>query len=231
LGCGTGQAALKLAPFVYHVVAIDPQPEMLREGKKKAESSHICNITWLKGESGRLPDMAAQIGQVNLTVIAWAFHWMDREQTLSDLYKLSAPDGGIAVIWDTGPAAGLWDTGQSGGRMFPWKEVIQRIVKKWLGNERKAGTEGTYSHPTRLFEDYLKESEFRNLESVDFQLERFWSTDEIIGYMYSSSMASSPVLGNKKEVYEADLRKQLLAIEPSGRFKEPATISVAMAWK
>jgi ubiquinone/menaquinone biosynthesis C-methylase UbiE len=220
LGCGTGQVVLKLAPYVAEVVAVDPQEEMLREGK--TASRGINNIKWFKGDSGGLPDMAGQIGMVNLTVIARAFHWMNREQTLHDLFKITVPGGGVAVISDSGP----YDRA-----MIPWKETIQQTVKKWLGEARKAGTEGTFSHPQKRFETYLKESEFGNYEEATCTIERSWSIDEIIGYMYSTSLASPPVLGDKNDAFEADLRERLMKIEPAGRFKEPVEIVVNMVWK
>ena len=222
LGCGTGQIALKLAPCVSEIIALDPQEEMLREGKAAAASLNISNITWLKGESGNLPHLTAQVGDIHLTVIARAFHWMDREQTLKDLFKITLPGGGVAVISDSGPMDGA---------MLPWKEVILQTVKKWLGAERKAGTEGTYSHPKKRFEAFFKESEFFNYESISFQLERNWTLDEIIGYVYSSSLASSPVLGDKKDPFEAELRGRLKEIEPAGQFPEPVTINVMLVWK
>jgi ubiquinone/menaquinone biosynthesis C-methylase UbiE len=220
LGCGTGQVALKLASHVAEVVAVDPQEEMLREGI--TSSRGINNIKWLKGNSGSLPDMAGQIGMVNLTVIAKAFHWMNREQTLHDLFRITLPDGGVAVIWDSGP----YDRA-----LIPWKETIQQTVKKWLGEERKAGTEGIFTHPEKRFEAYLKESEFGNYEEAHYSIERSWSIDEIIGYMYSTSLASPPVLGEKKDAFEADLREQLLKIEPTGCYKEPVEIVVNIVCK
>jgi ubiquinone/menaquinone biosynthesis C-methylase UbiE len=222
LGCGTGQIALKLAPHVCEIIAIDPQEEMLQEGKAAAASLNISNIIWLKGESGDLSNMTGQIGSIDLATIARAFHWMSREQTLRDLLKLIKPGGGVAIISDSGPT----DEG-----MLPWKEIIQRAVKKWLGKERKAGTRGTYTHPKKRFEEYLKESEFCNYEEAVYSIERSWSINEIIGYMYSTSLASPPVLGDKKESFEADLRQKLLALKPDGCFNEPVEIVINMVWK
>jgi ubiquinone/menaquinone biosynthesis C-methylase UbiE len=222
LGCGTGQVASKLAPHVAEVVAVDPQEEMLREGKLAAAYRGISNVIWMKGESGDLPRLTKKIGNINFTVIARAFHWMNREQTLHDLFKITVPGGGVAVISDSGPYHRA---------MIPWKETIQQTVKKWLGEERKAGTEGTFSHTKKRFETYLKESEFGNYEEATCVIERSWSLDEIIGYMYSTSSASPPVLGDKKDAFEADLRERLLEIEPAGRFKEPVEIVVNMVWK
>ena len=222
LGCGTGQIALKIAPYVSEVIAVDPQENMLKEGQELADTKQIANIKWMLGESGNLPRISVHIGDINLTVIARAFHWMDREQILKDLYKITKADGGITIISDSGPRDGL---------TLPWKEIIDQTVRRFLGEERKAGTQGTYSHPTKRFETVLQESEFRDLEFVDFKLERIWSVDQIIGYLYSTSSSSLPILGDKKEQFEADLRRRLVELEPAGQFKEQVEIDILMAWK
>jgi len=222
LGCATGQIALKIAPYVSEVIAIDPQEDMLKEGQELADTKQIANIKWVLGESGDLPRISAHIGDINLTVIARAFHWMDRGQILKDLYKITKSDGGVAIINDSGPKDGL---------TLPWKEIIDQTVRRWLGEERKAGTKGTYSHPTKRFETILQESEFRDLEFVDFKLEKSWSIDQIIGYLYSTSSSSLPVLGDRKELFEADLRVSLRELDPTEQFKEQVEINVLMVWK
>jgi ubiquinone/menaquinone biosynthesis C-methylase UbiE len=189
LGCGTGQISLPLAPKVREVVAIDPQEEMLEEAKSLAAAKGIKNIHWLLGDSKNLSSISDSIGKIDLTVIARAFHWMDKEQVLRDLYSLTEPGGGVAIIGDSELRAGL---------KTPWKEVINQVIRRCLGEERKAGTEGTYSHPTKRFEDFLKKSAYRNLETVTIQLERIWTVDQIVGYLFSTSYCSLPVLGNKK---------------------------------
>jgi ubiquinone/menaquinone biosynthesis C-methylase UbiE len=222
LGCGTGQASLQLAPHVSQVIAVDPQEEMLGEGKRAAALQGINNIVWLQGESGQLAALSPQIGEINLTVIARAFHWMDREQTLADLFKITRPGGGVAIVADSG----LFEVSA-----LPWKQAIVQTVQKWLGVERKAGTEGAFTHPPRPFETYLGESAFGNLEVAVINTQRSWTAEEIIGYMYSTSLASIPVLGAKKEPFEADLRGRLREIEPFGRFVEPVTVKIMMVWK
>ncbi len=222
LGCGTGQIALSVAPYVSEVIAVDPQDDMLKEGQDLAGTKKVTNVRWVLGESNDLPSMSATIGNIDLTVIARAFHWMDREQTLKDLYTTTKTDGGVAIIQDSGPRD---------GPLLPWKEIIDQTVRYWLGEERKAGTEGTYSHPTKRFETVLQESEFRDIELTEFNVERSWSIDQIIGYLYSASFSSLPVLREKKEAFEVDVRKRLGELEPTGQFKEQVRIEVMMVWK
>jgi ubiquinone/menaquinone biosynthesis C-methylase UbiE len=223
LGCGTGQIGLRLAPFVSQIFAVDPMDEMLEEGRKLAARRKIDNIKWLRSQSSNLAKEAPEIRNVDLTVIARAFHWTDQEQTLQDLHRLTNRGGGLAIVGDTGPESESSDV--------PWQIVIKDTKRAWLGNVRKAGTKGTYVHPQKRFEAYLAESLFRNMESIEFKTERSWTIDQLIGYLYSTSYASLPVLGDKKECFEADLRKRLSTCEPSGIFNEETITTVMMVWK
>jgi hypothetical protein len=72
--------------------------------------------------------MAAEIGEINLTVIANAFHWMNRKQTLKDLHRITKPGGGVAIVGDSGP----WN-----GPKPPWKELMDQTVKHWLEMKEK----------------------------------------------------------------------------------------------
>jgi ubiquinone/menaquinone biosynthesis C-methylase UbiE len=228
LGCGTGKVALKLAPFVSGVIAIDPQEEMLQEGESLASEKGITNINWKPGDSADIARMALVIGEVDLTVIARAFHWMDREQTLRDLYPITRPGGGLAIISDNGPTDASLHEPKSVSR---WKSVINDAMRYWLGDVRKAGTKGTFDPLPKRFEAYLNESRFKDLEMARLETKRNWTIDGIIGYLYSTSSSSIPVLGDKKEPFEADVRRRLAEIEPSGVFEEEVTTEIWMAWK
>jgi ubiquinone/menaquinone biosynthesis C-methylase UbiE len=228
LGCGTGQVALKIAPYVAEVIAIDPLEEMLREGKSLADKEGIVNITWNQGESADLSHMSPVIGEIDLTVIARAFHWMEKEQTLRDLYAVTRPGGGLAIISDTGPRDDPLNKLKDAGR---WKSAIDDAVHYWLGDVRKAGTRGIFTHPHKRFEEFLKVSQFHRLEIAGLKTKRQWTADGIIGYLYSASSSSIPVLGDKKEPFEADVRRRLAEIEPSGVFEEEVTTEIVMAWK
>jgi len=222
LGCGTGQVALALAPHVSEVIAIDPLEAMLKEARALASVKKITNIIWLPGEAKNLKSMASEIGEIDITVIARAFHWMDRTQTLHDLYQITRPEGGLAIIADSGL---LYQP------TTPWKEIIDETVKLWIGEERKAGTTGTYTHPGKHHQEILEKSDFKNVELAEIQTERTWSIDQIIGYIYSTSSTSLPVLGDKKEPFEEDLRNRLKKLEPAGHFKEQVTVRMMMCRK
>ena len=96
LGCGPGPVAIRLAHLFDEVVAMDPEPEMLAEGRAAAERAGVSNIEWLRGGSER--SLSPRLGQFRLVTMGNSFHWMDRQRTLDALYDLVANEGGIAVV-------------------------------------------------------------------------------------------------------------------------------------
>lgn len=118
LGCGTGQLALPLAPLFKEVVALDPDGAMLAEG---AAGCRARNVRWRQGSSADLARLAPDLGRFQLVTIGRAFHRMDRDQTLTDLYNLFEPNGGLAILGDGEP---IWDDLRSGGAS-PARQPIQ----------------------------------------------------------------------------------------------------------
>ncbi|MGH7247848.1 MAG: class I SAM-dependent methyltransferase, partial [Pseudomonadota bacterium] len=95
LGCGTGNASIPLAPAVAEVVAMDPDPEMIRVGRQSAQSVRTRNIKWLQAGS---MDLSPALGAFRLVLMGQSFHWMDRDQVLRDLYEIVEDGGGLALI-------------------------------------------------------------------------------------------------------------------------------------
>jgi ubiquinone/menaquinone biosynthesis C-methylase UbiE len=229
LGCGPGHLTLKLASRVARVIAVDPQAEMLAEGRRLARQQGLDNIDWTLGSSGDLPRLRDRIGAINITVMGRSFHWMDRRRTLRDLYKMTKPGGGVAILADSHFTVA--DSHFAFHEETPWRHIVRETTRKWLGEERKAGTNGIYAHPKKHHPEIVANSEFTGTEVVHLEYQRTWTVDEIIGYLYSTSHTSVPVLGEKKEPFEADLRRRLLECEPSGTFTEKVVVQIIMAWK
>ncbi|HEX9896203.1 MAG TPA: class I SAM-dependent methyltransferase [Dehalococcoidales bacterium] len=215
LGCGTGQIAIPISRFVKEVVAMDPEPEMLAEGKIFAKKYKIKNIKWVEGGSEDLADMSTELGKFKLIVIGTAFHWMDREKTLDILYDMTEDGGGIVVV--------------DRGNLFK-EPVIDKVIKKWLGQERRAGS-GFYKQPLRRYEEVISESRFKKIEFWEHELSIVNDIDWIVGNIYSSSMANPNVLGDRREKFEKDLRETLLKQNPSGKFTSNDKVTAIIAWR
>ncbi len=94
LGCGPGQLAMALAPLAGDVVAIDPEPDMLRIAREGAAAAGL-KVHFVEGSSD---DVGPALGPFDLVVIGRAFHWMDRPRTLQQLDRLIRPDGAVALL-------------------------------------------------------------------------------------------------------------------------------------
>jgi hypothetical protein len=58
-----------------------------------------------------------------------------------------------------------------------------------------------------------------------------WNLEALIGLAYSTSLLPRVVLGDRADAFEADLRARLLAVEPSGNFREHASFAYDLAYR
>ncbi len=216
LGCGTGQLAIPLAPPVREVVGMDPEPEMLAEAAAQADRAGIRNIHWVRGSDRDLERLKDDLGTFRAVTMGRSFHWMDRDATLRTLSEMVEPVGGVVVVSDN---ERVWDVDGW------WQETVQETITRWLGPVRRAGS-GTRTVFER-FEDVFARSPFHNVEVYHELLHRIVTTDELIGYLYSTSFCSLAVLGDNRAAFEADLRQRLHALSPTDVFDEDVALD---AW-
>jgi len=222
LGCGTGQLAMPLAREFEEVVAMDPEPEMLSEAVALGRGRGIANIVWREAGSADLEDLRPALGAFRLVTMGNSFHWMDRDATLRTLHGMVTPGGGIAIL-GSGGSDSTWTPPET-------PAVMDAVVKRWLGEVRRAGS-GTYEHPSERHEVVVARSPFRGLEIHAVSHGEDWTVDGLVGSLYSSSYASPFVLGANREAFESDLRTRLAALEPSGSFREEVTHHAILAWR
>jgi ubiquinone/menaquinone biosynthesis C-methylase UbiE len=221
LGCGTGQIAIPLAAWVKEVVAMDPEPEMLAEGRERATSQGVNNITWIKSCSEDLPVLREKLGEFKLVTIGTAFHWMDREKTLNELYEIISNDGGITIAWN----ASIWNNPAN-----EWQATVRLVIRKYLGEERRAGS-GTFNVTPMRHEAFVEKSSFRNMETWKQHWNRNSTLDEVIGNLYSTSMANQNVLGSLIKDFEQELKEELMKSRPAGIFESEGDVEASLAWK
>ena len=95
LGCGPGTLTIPFARVAGDVLAMDPDPGMIAEGRRQATAAGLMNIEWREAGSRELGQVA---GPFKLVLMGQSFHWMDRDQVLRDLYGLVEDGGGLAAI-------------------------------------------------------------------------------------------------------------------------------------
>lgn len=217
LGCGTGQLAIPLHARFEEVVGVDISAEMIAEAKHQAQQASVTNIRWIQMP---VEQISPELGRFRLVTCGSSFHWMNREEVLRRSYGLLSPEGGIAIL---------------GGRSFwggeqEWEQAVVRVVKRWLGEERRAG-KGVFPKSLERHEEVVARSAFKWMKMGEHRLRHVWDIASIIGHLYSTSYCRRSLLGNKAQAFEEDLQNTLLEIDPTGRFEQEIVIGYIFAWK
>jgi SAM-dependent methyltransferase len=210
LGCGTGQLVVPLAEHFAEAVGMDPEPEMLAEAARQAPAAANTNVTWVCGGSADLP---GGLGLFRLVTMGRSFHWMDRERVLNVLDGMVDDGGGVVI-------AGDWRLTRP---VTAWQQAIEEVQHRFVGPERKGGPPAE-PHPA-----VLGRSPFRDVVRTVHEFDRPWTVEQIIGYLYSSSLPLRRLLADRRPAFEQELTEALLAADPTGRFNEPVALEVLMA--
>jgi SAM-dependent methyltransferase len=214
LGCGPGLIAIAFARAGMRVTAVDPEPDML-DAAREAAAVAGADVDLRQGSSFALPQ---DIGPFKLVTIGRAFHWMDREQTLRDLDPLVAADGAVALFDDDHPK-----TFENAWRV-KLRDIRDRHGRRSLRHVAQAETASFRSH-----ESVLLDSPFPHLERCGVIVRRTITAVEIVGLAFSQSTSSPEKLGEKAQDFERELRQELSALSPDGRFTEIAELSSLVA--
>lgn len=143
---------------------------------------------------------------------------MNRRYVLRQLDKIVEPQGGIALVFERGLGRGV----------FSWQGVAKEVIERYLGKRRRAGS-GFYVRPRLWHEDILARSPFRCVTTYRQKTQTRWTVRSIIGYLYSTSYSSRWLFGKRAAAFERDLRRSLLAVQPSGVFRETLLIEALIA--
>lgn len=214
LGTGTGLIALRLAGRFERVVALDVSAEMLAQARYLATERGVTNVEWLERPAEDLDalDGTACGGPYRLATLGSAFHWMDQPRVLDLLYDRIEDGGGVFITALPGFLSP--DNVEVGDELA---RVMMEVVRDYLGERRRAGS-GFFPPPPRPWADYLEESRFDDVEQGFHRFTAEFDLDGIVGLLFSTSFANRRILGDRAEAFEADLRRVLLALEPSGRY-------------
>ncbi|MET7489369.1 class I SAM-dependent methyltransferase [Streptomyces sp. NPDC005538] len=216
LGSGTGQVPLALQQAVTEIDVVERDAGMLAEAGKALAGLPV---------TVRLHNAAAELfsppsgWQADLVTICRAFHWMDQPAVLSLLEGCTAPDAIVVVMGD----GSLW-TARS-----VWTDALRALIQEYTGPERRAGKDKTYSAHGRPYREILAESAFSRVEEHTIPVERPWTTDQVIGYLYSTSFAARSLFGDHVEEFERRARALLDEHAGASGLVENAVFSVLLA--
>lgn len=226
LGCGTGQVSIPLKPLFESVVAVDPDPEMLAEGKRSAGD---VEIGWTNGTA---EDFVEQPGSFRLAALGQAFHWMDRERVLAGLDRVIEPAGALMLIGGAKPISGYrWTPSRSLRAREPDSargRAMDKVIQEFLGSERRAGR-GTFQQQPELHEDVLARSPFHRIRTFTIDWTRETTIERTIGMLYSTSFCARRLLNGRVEAFERAMTEALLDVEPTGAWTVDTDCEIIIA--
>ncbi|NQW20940.1 MAG: class I SAM-dependent methyltransferase [Chloroflexi bacterium] len=207
VGCGSGQIAIPLSQHFEQVVAVDVSEEMVAVARQNVTASGLSNVEFvvLLGED---ISSLARAGKFDLVTYGSSLHWMDIPKTFAASHDLLRDDGGIAIL----SMRSIW-----GGDSI-WEQVVISVVRKWLGESRRAGASALFQ-PIIPFIQALADAGFSAIEEGKVEVEYCIGIPFIIGHLYSTSYANSGLFGDHITAFEHELTEALLALEPSGEFE------------
>ncbi|MFE9846575.1 class I SAM-dependent methyltransferase [Streptomyces goshikiensis] len=182
LGAGTGQVALSMLPILpptAHLDLVDQDPGMLRTALDELRP-HLGERT-ATAHAGPAEQFApGQTGyRADLVTCCRAFHWVDQPAVLAMVDRVTVPRAAFAIMGD----GSLWT------HQAPWTVALRALIQSHLGEDRRAGTTGTYREPGRRYEDDLAASAFSNIAEHRFPFTRAWTPRSVLGYLRSTSFA------------------------------------------
>ncbi|MCK4869868.1 MAG: class I SAM-dependent methyltransferase [Gammaproteobacteria bacterium] len=214
IGCGTGLLTIPLSKYFEQAIGIDLSKEMLEEGAIAANREGCDKVEWMEGNAETLGD---QFGKFKMITAGGSMHWMNTEVMLPWIYD-HLIDGGYVVL--IGERGGFW-LGQE-----QWCKELARIIEKYTG---KIFSE--CKKPLLLWQDMLASYPYRSIKSKLIDIKRAWNTEDIIGFLLSTSFCSEEVLDDRCEEFKQEVRDGLLKVSAKGEFYELNKLSIVIACK
>jgi SAM-dependent methyltransferase len=204
LGCGPGQLALAFAPYAGHVIAMDPEPEMLRVARQEVARAGLA--VEIREASSR--DLSPDPGTFRLVVIGRAFHWMDRPQTLARLDRIIEREGAVVLFHDEHPRV-------PDNR---WCESFQQIIDRYSEADP---VRATWRAPDWVIhEAVLLNSAFCRLERVSVIERRATPVESFVDRALSFSSVSPDRLGARADDLAREIRDAMIGSAKNGLVTE-----------
>lgn len=227
VGCGPGTLALSLAHLFREIVGVDPDSGMIAEAERGAAERGVTGkAQWVRA---RAEDLPAGLGTFTVATFGQSFHWMDRDLVAATVRDMLQSGGALVHISDL-----KTETRAVDGLPYPAVPyaAVEELVRHYLGPVRRAGR-GTLPHGTPGDEAaVLTRAGFagpqRHVVPGGQALER--TDDDVVAWAFSMSFSAPHLFGARRDDFEADLRRLLREVSPSGRFSERRPSTEVFVW-
>ena len=230
VGCGPGILTVRLAHLFEEAVGLDPDPEMIAEGRRAAAERGIANITWVQAKAEDLPGAAP--GTYRVATFGSSFWWTDGARVAEAVYDILEPGGALVLVLHKGGTGAV--PPNPGPPPIPHAE-IEALVDKYLGSTRRAGQGAAPLIQTRSDgEDAIARTRF-GVPRVIFapgipDLVR--DTESVLSGYFSFSWAAPHLFGDRVAAFATEVRELLRAQSPEGVFWDwPGDTKVILARK
>jgi SAM-dependent methyltransferase len=214
VGCGPGVVAVELAGQFDEAVGLDPDADMLAEAAMRAADLHVTNITWRQGLAEDMPELS--LGRFRLVTFGQSFHRTERERVAESVYELLEKGGAMVCIAPT--VEGRPVPGGPDLPTIPHEEVME-LVQRYLGPRLRSGQGYVSLHHDRM-ENALARTRFGGARIVfaPGRTDLVRDVDSVVSNYFSMTYSAPHLYGDRRAVFEADLRALLLAHSPEGLF-------------
>jgi SAM-dependent methyltransferase len=233
VGCGPGTVALGLAHLFREIVGVDPDGEMIAQARRAAARRAAAtgvNRPAQRWVQARAEDLPAGLGTFTVATLGSSFHWMDRDLVAATINDMLEPGGVLVHIADlkteTLDVAGLPDPA------VPYPAIAD-LVRRYLGPIRRAGQgvllDGTPGGEAVILSHAGFAGPEHHIVAGGQVLVR--TCDDVVAWAFSMSYSAPHLFGLRREEFEADLRRLLTDVSPSGRFSERQPSTDAVVWR
>lgn len=222
VGCGPGTLGLALAERFAEVVGLDPDDGMVAEAGRRARAEGLAGRTrWLRARAEEWPE---GLGTFTVATFGQSFHWMERDLVAAKVREALVPGGAFVLISKP-------HVDRLSDEPMPHPEAptdrIKALAESYLGPVWRAG-QGTLPNGTPGGESaVLERAGFGDSESHllpgGAHLER--TADQVVAEVFSLSGSAPHLFGERFAEFEADLRRLLAEVSPSGLLsrRQPST--------
>jgi SAM-dependent methyltransferase len=215
LACGTGFLAIALSRYFSEVFAVDISEPMLEQAAIASKNAGCNNITWQYGSAEELSD---KLGEFDLVTIGRAIHWMNAEIVLPWIHQHLTTNGCLVLTNEADNF--MWDGDEKWHRKVV--ELLEKYTHKKLPKRQEIFVD---------MDELLAQYSFANVETIAVPLIKKRNIDELIGFLFSTSICSKQLMKGKEEEFKQEMREELLRLNPSNDFTEEVRVSVTIGYK
>ncbi len=228
VGCGPGILTTRLAGLFEEIVGLDPDPDMLAQGRIAAADAGLTNIAWVQATAEDLP--AAAPGPFRAVTFGQSFHRMDELLVAGAVYDILEPGGSIVLIAHSVEDRPVPDSPRH--PPIPHDEM-RELVTRYLGSTARNG-QGVAPFRDHQWQDILVQTRFGPSRET-------WApgipdllrdTDSVISGYLSMSWSAPHLYGDRLDEFVAEARALLESKSEDGLFWDwPGDTAIVIAQK